>query len=416
MTRLRALFLVVRRSLQQHRLAGMISAFSIALATALLMTVTSVQHQATQVFIGQGGGFDGVLGARGSALQLVLSSLYHMESSPGNLPWEAYQAMRQDPQVAHAVPLAIGDNYRGFRIVGTTSEFFRAWRPALEVAHGRFFEDRPGEAVIGSWVAQQSGLKLGSTFNPYHGLNYDESARHAEVYTVVGILAPSNSPQDRAIWIPIEGVFRMSGHVLRGGGEEFVPQPEQEIPDAHKEVSGVLLRFKSPQSGMHFDQLVNRQGKVATLAWPVARIVLDLFERMGWMVQILRLLSFLVLLVAAAAITASLCNTLHERRREFGILRALGAGRGFVAAVLLCESCWLAMVGTFWGFWVYYLMMWTLSQWVRIETGIQLDPLAFHQGLWMAPLVVMGMGFLSGLLPMILVYRGSLAPQLGASS
>jgi len=413
---LKALILVVRRSLQQHRVAGVITAFSIALATALLMTVTSVQYQATRVFVGQGGGFDAVLGSRGSPLQLVLSTLYHMESSPGNLAWKAFLAVRDDPQVAQAIPLAIGDNYKGFRIVGTSPEFFAAWDKGLKFAQGRVFDPRKGEAVIGSWVAQRGGLKLGDPFHPYHGLNYDESAQHAEVYEVVGILEPSNSPQDRAIWIPIDGIFRMSGHVLRGQGEEYVPQAGEQIPDEHKEVSGVLLRFKSPQIGMHFDQMINRQGKVATLAWPVARVIHDIFDKLGWMIQIMRLTSFLVLLVAAAAVTASLCNTLHERRREFGILRALGAGRFFVAGVLIVESCWLSVVGTFWGFWVYYVLMSILSHWLRAQTGIQLDPLAIHPGLWISPCLVLLMGFLSGLLPTFLVYRGSLAPQLGPTS
>jgi putative ABC transport system permease protein len=414
---IRALLLVVRRSLQQHRVAGWITSCSIALACALLMTVSGLQHQANKVFVGQGGGWDAVLGARGSALQLVLAVLYHLENSPGNLPWSLYQELKNDGRVAAAVPVALGDNYRGYRIIGTTPEFFREWGSGgLKLARGRQFLPDRHEAVIGSWVAQRTGLAVGSTFHPYHGLRFDPAAEHADSYEVVGVLAPSNTPQDRAIWISLDGVYRMSGHVLRGASEEYTPEAGRSIPDAHKEVSGVLLRFKGPQFGMQFDQLINKQGKVATLAWPVGKVVFELFDKLGWMMQLLQLTTLLVLLVAAASITASLFNTLHERRREFAILRALGAGRLFVSAVLILESLWLSLVGTFLGMWVYYALMFAVTEWLRDQTGVQLDPWALHPGLALGPLLVLGVGALAGVLPSLAVYRGSVAPHLSSVS
>ena len=409
---IRALWLVVMRSLQQHRVAGWITTFSIALATALLLTISSLQFQATRVFVGQSGGFDAVLGARGSPLQLVLSTLYHMESSPGNLGWSSYLTIKQDPQVAAAVPVALGDNYLGFRIVGTTSEFFSAWGNGLEFSTGIPFSMNKAQAVVGSWAAQKTGLRLGDTFHPYHGLNYDEGAQHSESYQVVGILKPTNSPQDRAIWIPLEGVYRMSGHVLRGQGTEFTAKPGQAIPEEHQEISGVLIKFKSPQIGMQFEQSINRQGKVATLAWPVSRVIYELFAKLGWMIQLLQLMTFFVLLVAAASVTASLCNTLHERRREFAILRALGAGRGFVSGVIIVESTWLSVLGAFWGLLLHFALMVAVSQWLRAKTGIQFEVLALHPGLWLSPLLVVILGLTSGLLPMLMVYRGNVAPDL----
>ncbi|MBT9588427.1 FtsX-like permease family protein [bacterium] len=409
---IQALWLVVVRSLQQHRVAGWITTFSIALATALLLTISSLQFQATRVFVGQSGGFDAVLGARGSPLQLVLSTLYHMESSPGNLAWNSYLTLKKDPQVAAAVPVALGDNYLGFRIVGTSSEFFSDWGAGLEFATGTPFSMNKPQAVVGSWAAQKTGLRLGDTFHPYHGLNYDAGAQHSESYQVVGILKPTNSPQDRAIWIPLEGVYRMSGHVLRGRGTEFTPRPGEAIPEEHQELSGVLVKFKSPQIGMQFEQSINREGKVATLAWPVSRVIFELFEKLGWVIQLLQLITLLVLLVAAASVTASLCNTLHERRRDFAILRALGAGRGFVSGVVIAESTWLSVLGALWGLLIHFALLAAVSQWLRARTGIQFEVLASHPGLLLSPLLVVTLGLASGLLPMLMVYRGSVAPDL----
>ncbi|MFN8613372.1 MAG: ABC transporter permease [Vulcanimicrobiota bacterium] len=410
---IRALLLVTGKSLRQHRLAGRITSFSIALASALILTVTSLQLQTVRVLTSQTGGFEAVLGARGSALQLVLSSLYHLENSPGNLEWEKYVAISHEPSVRVAIPIALGDNYLGFRIVGTLPEFFSAWGGGLRFQQGQAFADR-GQAVLGSWVAQKTGLKLGDSFHPYHGLNYDPAAQHSEVYRVVGILNPTNSPQDRVILIPLEGVYRMSGHVLRGHGREYQPQPGQAIPLQDQEVSGVLLKLRSPQAGMQLDQLINRQGKEATLAWPVARVVSELFAKVGWVLKLMQLTTLLVLLVAAASITASLCNTLQERRREFAILRALGARRWFVAGVVCLESVYISLQGALWGLLLHLLMMLAVCNWLRAQTGIQFEVWQAHPVLFWVPAGCLGLGLLAGLLPTWMVYRRNLAPDLSS--
>lgn len=412
---LRALVLVAWRSLEQHRLAAIITAFSIALATSLILTLTSLQTQAVKVFTSQTGGYDAVLGARGSSLQLVLSSLFHMENSPGNLGWDKYLAIRKDPLVARAVPIALGDNYLGYRIVGTLSDYFASWDQGLAFAQGGPFQ-APGQAVIGSWVAQSTRLRMGDRFHPFHGLNYDAAAQHQEEYQVVGILKPTNTPQDRVLLIPLEGVYRMSGHVLRGQGKEFAPSPGQSIPDEAKEVSGVLVKLKSPQAGMQLDQLINRQGHSATLAWPIARIVSELFSKLEWLLQLMKLTTLLILVVACASVTASLCNTLQERRKEFAILRALGARRLFLSGVIGIECLAITVLGCALGFLLHLGLMWLVTGWLRARSGIQFDPWALHSGLWLVPLGALCLGLLSGLLPTWIVYRRTLAPDLGAGS
>lgn len=204
----------------------------------------------------------------------------------------------------------------------------------------------------------------------------------------------------------------MSGHVLRGQGKEYSPQPGQDIPDEQREVSGVLLKLRSPQSGMLLDQLINRQGKTATLAWPVARLVQELFSKLGWLLQLMHLTTVLVLAVAAASITASLCNTLHERRKEFAVLRSLGARRWFVAGVVTLESLWISVIGSVWGIALHLAGMVVVTGWLRAQTGIQFEPLAQGWALLWVPTGGVLMGLLAGLLPTWVAYRGNLAPEL----
>src|SRR3954469_17763730 len=201
--------LIIYRSLRQHALSTFVTAASIALACGLLMCVWMVKTQAQAAFTQTTTGFDAVLGARGSKLQLVLNAIFHLEASPGNLAWTDYEMIKRHPMVKAAIPLAVGDNLRGFRLVGTVPELFGN----VEYAPGKKFAVQSGgkifgeakEAVAGSFAAERLGLKVGDHFHPFHGLAFDPKNEHADDYTVTGILAPTNTPADRVVWIPLRG-------------------------------------------------------------------------------------------------------------------------------------------------------------------------------------------------------------------
>jgi putative ABC transport system permease protein len=412
---------LVRRSLRQHALSTLVTVIAGALASGLMMAVFAIQKQTVDAFTGGPIGFDAVLGARGNPLQLVLNAVFHLETSPGNIPWSLYEEIRRRPYVKLAIPYALGDNYRGFRIVGTTEELFTRfeYRPGRTYrirAGGRVFDPARYEAVIGSYVAQQTQLRVGSTFNPYHGLDYDPGQRHAEEYLVVGILAPTNTPADRVIWIPIEGVYRIAGHALRGAGVEYRPRPEEQIPDEHKEVSAVMLKLTDPQVGSRLEREVNREGRVATLAWPIGSVMADLFSKIGWVSRVLELVAYLVVAVAAGAIMASIYNTINERRREFAILRALGARRSTVLAAIVTESAAIGALGSLLGFVVYAAILAAATIVIRTQTGVVLDWTAFH---WILPATPVGMiviGALVGLVPAIKAYTTDVATNLAPTT
>jgi putative ABC transport system permease protein len=415
------LFLIVRKSLRQHALSTIITVISVALASGLVMSVFSINDQTYEAFTGGPVGFDAVLGARGSQLQLVLNTVFHLETSPGNIPWELYTTIREDPRVELAIPYALGDNYRGFRIVGTTTDLFekfayRKGKPFEFEKGGRPFDVQRREAVIGSFVAQKTGLGLGAKFNPYHGLVYDPSKRHAEEYVVVGVLAPTNSPSDRVIWIPLEGIFRMEGHILRGTGEEYTAEAGQEIPDEHKEVSAVMLKLKNPQAGMMLDTTINKQGKVATLAWPIGTVMASLFDKIGWMSRVLTFVSYLVVAVAGGAILASIYNTINERRREFAILRSLGARRRTVFSAIVLEATTISALGALCGFLVYAAILSASAVIVRAQTGVALAVFSVHPSLYLTPLGIVLVGAVAGLIPAAKAYATDVAESLSLHS
>lgn len=416
-----AIWLIVRRSLRHHAFSSLVTILSVALGSGLVMAVFSIQRQAHDAFTGGDVGFDAVLGARGSQLQLVLNTVYHLETSPGNIPWSLYQEIRKRPQVELAIPYALGDNYNGFRIVGTTEELFTK----LEYQKGRHYRVQAGgvlfdpqlrEAVIGSFVAQQAGLRVNDVINPYHGLTFNEQEKHEEEYRIVGVMEPTNTPADRVIWIPIEGVFRMGGHVLRGTGKEYRADAAAEIPDEHKEVSAVMLKLRNATLGPMLAEEINKRGKVATLAWPIGTSMAELFNKMGWVTRILELVAYLVVVVAAATILAGIYNTINERRRGFAILRALGARRRTVFSAIVLEAATIALLGSLVGYAVYAGIFAAAAEVVRRQTGVVLAVATLHPMLFLTPLVMVALGALAGMIPAIKAYATDVASNLSPTT
>ena len=392
---------IVLKSLRQHLLSTLVTACSIALAGGLLISVWVVKSQAQKTFTQINGGFDAVLGTRSSQLQLVLNSIFHLETSPGNIEWQDYLDIKNDPNVALAVPISVGDNYRGYRIVGTTPEMFsqNEFAPGQKYeidGEGNFFEPGYQEAVVGSFVAQQLQLKPGREFHPYHGVNFNEQHEHDEDYVVVAVLKPSNTPADRVIWIPLEGLQNMSGHTA----------------EASTQVSAVLVKFKSPIAGKLLQSKYNQPESRLTLAWPIGAIMAQLLDKVSWFDRVLALVAYLVAVVAAASILASIYNSMNERRREIAILRALGARRRTIFFSVVLEAMSISALGMAIAFVIYFLVMSVVAQIIRAQTGVVLDPFAFHPVMIFAPLGIIGLSALSGVVPAFKAYRTDVAANL----
>jgi len=401
------LWLIVFKSLRHHALSTLVTAFSIALAGGLLMSVWSVKAQSQATFTGVNAGFDAVLGARGSKLQLVLNAIFHLEASPGNLAWQDFLDIQKNPNVELAVPIAVGDNYRGYRLVGTTLDLFNR----AEHAPGKHFTVTPGgrlfdpslrEAVVGSFAARKLGLKPGDTFHPFHGLIFDEKNQHSETYVVVGLLKPSNTPADRVIWISLEGIQKMSGH----------------DPKAATDISAVLVKLRagSAIAGFQMDMMYNKQGNRLTFAWPIGRVMAELFDKIGWFDRVLALVSYLVAVVATASILAGIYNSMNERRREIAILRALGAHRLTIFSAILLEAASISALGMALGFGFYALIVALVAEIMRAQTGVVLEPFKFNPVMLWAPAALIILGALAGVVPALKAYRTDVAENLAPIS
>jgi putative ABC transport system permease protein len=392
---------IVRKSLRQHALSTAITAASIGLAGALLMSIWVIKSQSHQTFTRVTGGFDAVLGARSSKLQLVLNAVFHLEASPANIEWQDYAVLTNHPGVALAVPIAMGDNYRGFRVVGTLPEMFTRTEYApghtFHVqAPGRLFDPTLREAVVGSFAAARFNLQRGTRFHPYHELNFAEENEHTEEYVVVGVLEPSNTPADRVIWIPLEGVQKMSGHST----------------EAATQISAVLVKLKTPMAGQMLDTQYNRKDTRLTFAWPLGTVMSDLLNKISWFDRVLALVAWLVALVAAGSILASIYNSMNERRRQIALLRALGAHRAFVSTSIVFEAAAIACLGMVVAYLLYGVITGAAASVIRAQTGVVIQPWAFHPVMVWAPVGLIALAALVGCVPATKAYRVDVAEHL----
>ncbi|MBI2518711.1 MAG: ABC transporter permease [Opitutae bacterium] len=400
---------LIYRSLRQHALSTLVTAGSIALAAGLLLTVWVVKTQSQAVFAATNSGFDAVLGARGSKLQLVLNTIFHLESSPGNITAADYEAIRRNPMlgaaIKTAIPIAVGDSFQGWRIVGTVEQLFAEveYTPGKRYAFaagGRNFKLGTQEAVIGSYVAKRLGWRVGSTFHPQHGVAEQGESEHEELYTVVGVLAPTNSPVDRVIWIPLEGLQTMSGH----------------NPLAKTEISAVLIQLRAPTAGLMASNLINQSGGKLTFAYPIGTIVAELFNKINWIDRVLTLLAWLVAAVASGSVLVSIYNSMSARARDIAILRALGARRRTVFGAVVGEAAAIGVLGAAAGFAVFAVLGAAVASIIQAQTGVVLEPLRWNPVFWWGPAVFVGLCVIGGIVPALKAYRVPVAETIAPVS
>lgn len=391
---------LARRALIKNLLTSFVAIFTVSLSGGLFLGAWQTKQSVNLAFAQSASGFDAVLGARGSQLQLVLNALFHIENSPGNLDWAQYIAIRKHPGVSEAYPFALGDNYLGYRIVGTTPDLFvhHQWKPGKNFQiypPGRIFSETAKEAVIGARVAKESGLKIGDRFHPYHGLEYNPEAKHDDIYLVVGVLQSTGTPVDQVIWIPLKGVQMMEGH----------------DPSAANAISGVLLNLKG-SSGLALDVKYNKQGDRATLAWPVPAILASFFDRFAWLEHIIGALALLMALVGGLIILATLRSTMHERRREFAVLRCMGASRAVVTGSILWQSAIISLMGALGSLVTFMVLTQVFSSIVRYQVGVSIGFPIFDQVALLTCGGILLLGLISAWLPAQKLYRSSLQESL----
>ncbi len=391
-------------------------AVGVGVVTLTLIVTSELEARLTR----DARGIDLVIGAKGSPLQIVLAGVYHADVPPGNIPLSALAELRRNPLIGEAIPLALGDSFRGHRIVGTEHSLVTHYGATLA---GGSLWTKPMEAVLGSDVARKRGLALGSRFTGSHGLAEGGGGHGDAPYTVVGVLAPTGTVLDRLVLTSIESVWEIHDvhhgvagpdvDLDQGSGTGSATRTAPAVgakASAPREVTLVLVKYSSPLAAASLPREINQSTALvaAAPAYETAR----LFSVFGVGVDLLR--AFALLLVAASALMlfVALAQALEERRYDLGIMRALGARPWQVAAVLLVESLVLAAIGTALGLFAGHAVASQVGQVLAAAAPLAADAWRWRSEEGWIVALALGAGILAALLPAWRAARTDVAATL----
>ena len=386
------------RFLWARPLAAGLNLLLLSLGLASLSFVLLVSHQITRAFERDLAGIDVVVGAKGSPMQLILSGVFHLDVPTGNVPLAAVKALEQHPQVAKLIPLSLGDSYSGFRIVGTTPAYIAHYQASF--AQGGAWA-APLQAVLGAQVAAQTGLKVGERFVGSHGLGSGGASHEQAPYVVSGVLAASGSVLDRLVLTAQASVWQV--HEKMHEGDTALDAEDKKALEAEREVTLALIQYRTPLAAVTFPRFVNSTTEMQAAA-PALEIT-RLLNLIGVGTDVLRALAGVLLLTAGLSVFIALWSAVRERRADLALLRLLGAPPRKVAALLLCEALWLALLAAVIGVLAGQGLMALLGWLLQLEKSVLIGTLAWPVGLWGVPLLAVGVALLSALLPAYEAYR-----------
>ncbi len=382
------------RYLWSQPLAAGLNVLLLSLGLASLAFVLLVSHQITKAFERDLAGIDVVVGAKGSPMQLILSGVFHLDVPTGNVPLAAVKALAQHPQVAKLIPISLGDSFRGFRIVGSTPDYITHYQASF--AQGGLWS-APMQAVIGAQVAAQGGLKVGDSFAGSHGLGGGGASHGQTPYVVSGVLAASGSVLDRLVLTALESVWQVHE------GDTALDDEDRKVLEEEREVTLALIQYRTPLAAVTFPRFVNTTTEMQAAA-PALEIT-RLLNMIGVGTDVLRALAGALLLTAGLSVFIALWSAVRERRADLALLRMLGAPPRKVAALLLCEALWLALLATVLGVLAGQGLVALLGWLLQLEKSVLIGALSWPLELVSVPVLAVGVALLSALLPAYEAYR-----------
>lgn len=457
-----SLLQIAWRNFRYRSLSSVLTTLSLALGVALVVMVLAIYGIVEDAFRSNSAvSYNLVVGPpKGAPLQLTLNSVFYLSQPIENLPYADYMeffsqeeraamvqrfggsaALGQRPgkysrYVAGgvAIPLALGDYVDQYRVVGTTTDFFDKLLHGPEVdqpfrfREGRNFEsynEENGylEAVLGFRVASSLKLRVGDVFYPTHG--DPEGKGHKDAFKVVGVLAPTGTPNDRAAFVNLEGFYLMEGHakpvdqypadMVQGDAPSGRDPDGNEIRPLtipQREVTAILVS----SGGLWGAQLMNliNESKEAQAAAPVGEIHKMLSQTVGPLLNALIVITIITCVVAAMGILVGIYNSMNDRRRDIAVMRALGARRDAVTMIILLESLLIAIIGSIAGWIMAHGAILVASPFIEEYTGVQAGFFTFSQFEFLVLPLVLLLAILAGLLPAAVAYRTDVSRNLSA--
>ncbi|MDD1793702.1 ABC transporter permease [Enterovibrio makurazakiensis] len=410
-----AIFRLALQSLNNRKATAFLTILTVAISLLLLLGVERVRTQAKESFANTISGTDLIVGARSGQVNLLLYSVFRIGNATNNIDWSSVEEIQRNPAVAWTIPISLGDSHRGFRVVGTTGEYFEHYKygnkQPISFSEGQPFESL-FDTVIGAEVAAKLGYKMGDDIVIAHGLSDVKFSRHDNLpFTITGILAPTGTPVDQSVHVSLPAIEAV--HVGWERGVQIGNGVNAQNIDPDKleteQVTALLVGLKSKIQTFALMRTVNEYPREPLTAIMPGIALHELWGLMSVAEQALLVVSGFVVIAGLLGMLSSLLTSLNERRREMAILRAMGARPAHIFVLLVSEAVFLTLLGIILGVLALFVILGVSAPYVLSQYGLQLSSTWLNtQELTLIGIVLIA-GFLVGVLPALRAYRQSLS-------
>jgi putative ABC transport system permease protein len=407
-------------NLKDKPLTTSLSILLMALGIAIISLLLLASKQIEEKFTRNVAGIDMVVGAKGSPLQLILASIYQIDSPTGNIPMEEANRLTRSPLVKSTIPLSMGDSYQGYRIVGSNDKYLKHFQAEFET--GKVFS-KAMEIVVGSKAAKNLGLKVGDAFSSQHGFDKEGNAHKEKQFKVVGILKTTNSVLDQVMITPLESVWAVHDehHEEEAGKginalkllEEEQPQTDEEHhheAEDSREITSLLVKFRNPVMGMMMARSINQNSTLQT-ATPAIEIN-RLFALLGVGVDALKWIALVIIIVSGLSVFVSLYNSLKERKYEMALMLSMGASRTKLFLLLLLEGLIISIIGFVIGIFLSRFGLWIMSENVEQNFHYDFNVLSLLTEEFYLFIGALFIGLLAAAIPSIGIYNINISKTL----
>lgn len=406
------------KSIRNRKFTSFLCVLSIALSVTLFLGIERIRNGARDGFTNTISKTDLIIGAKGGPLQLLLYTVFHIGNAVNNIKMSTYLDILKNPQIEWAIPISLGDAYKGFRVIATDENFYKHYRfrgdHQVEMKEGVIPSDT-FDVVLGSVVAEKLAHKLADPVIISHGLSGQALFAHDKTpFRVVGIMAPTQTPLDTGVYISLQGMeaIHFGWESGTSDGEAIDPARFKKENIEITQLTSFMVKLKSRIAVLRMRRNIDMYDKEPIMAIIPALSLQEMWDTISYVEQILFLVSLCVLMVGVLSILISLYTSINERRREMAILRSLGARALHIFFLLIYESSILVLSGCALGVLSMYGLLFFVRPWLESNFSVYLPIEGLSQTEWIYLGLIFIIGTLAGLIPAIKAYLNSLQDGL----
>ena len=371
---------LAQKSLIDRRGSVLLTIFAISVSIFVLLGVEHLREQARQSFSSTVSGTDLIVGARTSNQNLLLYSVFRVGNATNNIRWSSYQAIASNPNVEWTIPLSLGDSHRGYRVLGTSTDYFQYYsygaQRLLKFEQGGPFESLL-DVVLGAEVARKLGYEIGDSLVLAHGLGDTSFSNHDDnPFQVVGILEATGTPVDQSLHVSLEAIeaihegWQQGAQALVGINAPSNASNEALTPAS---ITAFMVGLKSRLSIFGLQREINEYPDEPLLAILPGVTLTEFWRTLSTTENTLRLISVLVLSAALLGLSALLLTSIRERRHEISVMRMLGASPRFIFLLIEIEALLITILSSLLGGTLLLIALLFSQDWIASRFGLHLE-------------------------------------------